>query len=626
MEVKDKMVILDELFGNYKAEWLHEEIFNFFATPSYLNTLNDRRPCVLIGGRGTGKTTVLRGLSYLGQYALNGNSIEEFDKVPYIGIYFRVNTNHVTVFSGKDVSEEMWIRIFSHYLNLIFTFEILYFLSWHRDLAKDDELLSSKACRLIATSLNLSDEIEDFDKLKDEVEQALYSFQSHINNIADDKEKQWSMSGVPVRLVTEHALKLRQFTGKSFFLLIDEYENLLNYQQVVINSLLKHVPDSYTIKIGVRENGWKVKTTLNEEEVLNDPADYVLFNIVDDFTAIENGSLFNNFAQEVCKLRLAKLYDGGLPFETMEEALASISIEEEGLRWGVADHDYCKKVETFETKSGIELNIHPLYKFFLYYWAVNHNEGLDRIVNDFINNRSQWNNRYENYRYSLLFKIKRGRGSGEISKYYAGWSTFVKLANGNIRYLMELVYKSFYFYLLNEGDINKPIPLDIQTKAAKNVGRKNLKELDGFTKRGVELTKMVQSFGTIFGQLAKDGDHLAPEIVQFEIEGVISERTSSLLSLGVMYLALVKMPANKLSGKSDVKEYMYSLHPIYAPFFGYSFRKKRKMPITNEEFLMCIDNQTEGVSAILKRKNITPEEKPIDPRQLDFFDLFDAND
>ncbi|WP_442757035.1 ORC-CDC6 family AAA ATPase [Prevotella intermedia] len=27
-----------------------------------------------------------------------------------------------------------------------------------------------------------------------------------------------------------------------------------------------------------------------------------------------------------------------------------------------------------------------------------------------------------------------------MQKYYAGWSTFVKLANGNIRYLMELIY------------------------------------------------------------------------------------------------------------------------------------------------------------------------------------------
>lgn len=626
MDTKDKLVLLDELFGNYRAEWLHEDIFKFFATPSYLNELTDRRPCVLIGGRGTGKTTVLKGLSYQGQYALNNQSLEEFDKVPYIGIYYRTNTNHVTVFSGKNISIEKWIPIFSHYINLIFTYEVLYFINWHKSLSPEDEQFSPNSCRHIASTLLLSETISSSDKLFNEIERALYTFQSSINNIADGNMPNLSMSGVPIKLVTEESLKLKQFRNKSFYFLIDEYENLLDYQQIIVNSLLKHVPESYTFKIGVRENGWRVKTTLNEDEVLNDPADYVLFDIVRDFTDKENGTLFDKFAQDVCVLRLKNLYDDGMPFACMDEALTSISIEEEGLKWGVEEHDYCKKVVEFEKEKGIDLNIHPLYKFFLCFWAVCHNEDLEAIVKDFELNRKNWNVRYDNYRYSLLFKIKRGRGSGEISKYYAGWNTFVKLSNGNIRYLMELVYKAYFFYLCSGGDISKPIPLNVQTKAAKHVGWKNLTELDGTTKKGVQLTRMVQSLGTVFGQLAKDGDNLAPEIVQFEIEGKVSERTAELLSAGVMYLALVRMPANKLSSKSDVRDYMYSLHPIFAPYFGYSFRKKRKMSISDEEFLKCIDNQAEGVSAILRRKNIVLAERTAEPKQLDFFDIFDDND
>ena len=72
MNLDEKLARLDELFGSYKAEWLNEKIFHFFAAPSYFTSLKDKRPCVLMGGRGTGKTTVLRGLSYKGQYALKG--------------------------------------------------------------------------------------------------------------------------------------------------------------------------------------------------------------------------------------------------------------------------------------------------------------------------------------------------------------------------------------------------------------------------------------------------------------------------------------------------------------------------------------------------------------------------
>ena len=54
MTLEHKLRKLDDLFGSYKAEWLNERIFRFFAEPSYFNALKSYRPCVLIGGRGTG--------------------------------------------------------------------------------------------------------------------------------------------------------------------------------------------------------------------------------------------------------------------------------------------------------------------------------------------------------------------------------------------------------------------------------------------------------------------------------------------------------------------------------------------------------------------------------------------
>lgn len=53
MTLDEKLARLDELFGSYKAEWLNEKIFHFFAAPSYFTSLKDKRPCVLMGGRGT---------------------------------------------------------------------------------------------------------------------------------------------------------------------------------------------------------------------------------------------------------------------------------------------------------------------------------------------------------------------------------------------------------------------------------------------------------------------------------------------------------------------------------------------------------------------------------------------
>ena len=620
MTLDDKLARLDELFGSYKAEWLNEKIFHFFAAPSYFTSLKDKRPCVLMGGRGTGKTTVLRGLSYMGQYALNNDDIDRFDKNNYIGVYFRCDTNHVHAFSGKGIDNETWMKIFAHYFNLILTSEILGFIDWHKELRPDDEVLSEHACGLIATSLHLGDDISSYKKLMSVLESAMYKFQANINNIVDGNMPKLSLAGDPIKIITEQARKLSQFKDKTFYLLIDEYENLLDSQQQIVNTLLKHVPQSYTIKIGVREMGWRVKHTMNPQESVIDPADYVLFNIVDEFTD-ETPEKFESFARDVCQLRIKDLLEeDGIDFD-IEQALGNLPYEEEAIRLGIEQTNLYKNVIEYEKKNGIELNISSLYKFFLAYWSTNHNRLLKDEIEDFQNNTRNWNTRYDNYKYSLLFKIRTGRGSGGIQKYYAGWNTFVKLANGNIRYLMELVYRSYYLYLQDGGDISKPISADIQTKAARNVGWKNLTELEGTWSNGAQLTRMVQTLGTIFSKLAKEGDNSAPETVQFEIEGERSERTEELLQAGIMNLALVRMPANKQSGRGSVKEFMYSLHPIFAPYFIYSFRRKRKMGLSDAEFLLCVDNPKNAVKDILTRRNVSiDEDKVVDQLSFDFFD------
>ena len=616
MTSDEKLAQLDELFGSYKAEWLNEKIFHFFAAPSYFTSLKDKRPCVLMGGRGTGKTTVLRGLSYMGQYALNNDDIDRFDLNSYIGIYFRCDTNHVHAFSGKGIDNGTWMKIFAHYFNLIFTSEILEFIDWHKKLKSDDEVLSKHACSLIATSLHLGD-VSDYKELIHVLETAMYKFQADINNISDGNMPQLSLAGDPVKIVTEQARKLRQFSGKIFYLLIDEYENLLDSQQQIVNTLLKHVPQSYTIKIGVREMGWRVKHTMNPQESVIDPADYVLFNIVDEFTD-ETPDKFESFARDVCQLRIKDLLEeDGVEFD-IEQALVNLPYEDEAIKLGVEQTCQYKNILEFEKESGLDLGVSSLYKFFISYWSENHNSMLKDTIEDYFKNRRSWNTRYENYKYSLLFKIRTGRGSGGIQKYYAGWSTFVKLANGNIRYLMELVYRSYYIYLQEGGDITKPVSADVQTKAARNVGWKNLTELEGTWSNGAQLTRMVQTLGTIFSKLAKDGENSAPEIVQFEIEGERSARTEELLQAGIMNLALVRMPANKQSGRGSVKEFLYSLHPIFAPYFIYSFRRKRKMGLSDAEFLLCVDNPNNAVRDILSKRNVKIDKEETNMYQLSF--------
>lgn len=620
MRTENMLAKLDEMFGSYKAEWLRGKIFNFFATPYYFSTLKDNRPCVLQGGRGTGKTTVLRGLSYQGQYALLHKDLQQFDRNSFVGIYYRVNTNHAHAFKGRGIDESVWSNIYAHYFNLLICWEISKFLQWHLSKSSDDELLGTHACRLIATSLHIAKEIDSFETLCYELEAAMYSFQSEVNNVTPQAIPKVSMPGDPIKIFVEQALNLQQLRGKMFYLLIDEYENLLDCQQQTINTILKHVPESYTLKIGVRELGWRIKYTQNREELLNDPADYSLINITEQFTKNEND--FATFAIEVFNLRITELFESeDVKGFSIEKALPGMSIEDESELLKVTSSDYYYKIKEFEKDSKDELNIHPLYKFFLSYWADIHHISIKDIIRDYHLSTKKWDQRYENYKYGLLFKINRGRGAVGIQKYYAGWSTYVKMSYGNIRYLMELVYRAYYIFLQNSGDITTPIPYDIQTEAAREVGWKNLTELEGYWNKGVQITKLVMSLGSLFGKIALYGDKSAPELVQFEIKDELSERTAEIINASVMNLAIIRMPSNKLSGK-EIKSYQYSLHPIFAPYFLFSFRRKRKMLFTDADILGCIDKPEVTVDDILKRRKVYIGEDYNTVKQLTLFDLW----
>ncbi len=626
MKNEELLKKLNELFGSYRAEWLKGKIFDFFAEPSYFVALKDTRPCVLQGGRGTGKTTVLRGLSYQGQYALHNNSIINFDNNDFIGIYYRVNTNHVRAFIGGGVSEDNWQRIFGHYFNLIMCREILLFVNWHKNKEESDNVLSPRICSLIAKSLHINEDCKDFSNLLELVEAAMYEFQSQINNISDGDKLQLSMPGDPIKLVTECVISLPQFSDKMFYFLIDEYENLENYQQQCLNSLLKHNTDLYTFKIGVRELGWRVKHTLNHEELLNDPADYVLIVIEEKFT---EEKYFDTFAKNVCQQRIKQLFSSEKN-ETfsIEEALPSLNMEDEAIKLDIKKSFLLEKIANIPSEYQKKIQDLPLlYQFFMSYWAENHNAMLEDIISDYLRNKSQWNTRYENYKHSMLFKIRKGRGMVGIQKYYAGWNTYIKLSNGNIRYLMELVYRAYEKHLSDDNnDIELPVSYENQTIAAQEIGMKNLRELEGLWKNGAQLTKLLLGFGRIFNVLISENGKNAPEINQISIKGNISPECNEILTAAVMNLAFVRILGNKLSNQSATRDYMYAIHPIYAPYFVFSYRRKRKMEISEQEFMGVISEPKKYIEAILKKKKIYIDITKELPIQLSLFKDFYSND
>ena len=605
-----------ELFGSYKAEWLGEHIFEFFTQPTYVPELEANRPCVLIGGRGTGKTTVLRSLSYEGRFALAG----EIETWPYYGFYYRANTNRLAAFQGPEFSDHVWRQLFGHYLNILLCGQALRFLLWYTDKRPGAVTLPAASCQKIAMSLHLPDCIS-VNALAHALELSRIGFEAYLNNMNPDDRPKLSLHGAAVDELFAAISTLPHFAGKHFFFLIDEYENFSEDQQLVFNTLIKHAGGGYTFKIGVKDLGWRTRSTLRAEEQLNSPADFVRIDIAEKL----DDDTFATFAKRVCEHRLQTIYsDVEANVLQVEFLLPTLTDEQEAVHLGVGAHVQALRPELARIEHGrwrdaVE-EMSPLEIYFVQFWSNVQGVPHSAVMTERQLEPQKWEDRYDNYKHAILFTIKKGRSG--TRKYYAGWKTFLMLASSNIRYLLELVDQTLQLHEAQASETTPqigPVTYEIQTLAAQNVGRKNLFELEG-SKNGAHLTKLLLGLGRVFEVMALNPEGHAPEQNQFHLgdTAAVPEELNGLLVAAVMQLALVRSVGNKLSDRSDMRAFDYSIHPIFAPFFVFSYRKKRKIKLSADDILGFVHQPRDTIRTTLERQGRRSDD-PL-PTQLRLFE------
>jgi hypothetical protein len=620
---------LTTLFSSYRAEWLKTELFDVFTEPTYFPQLRTHHPCFLVGGRGTGKTTALKCLSYEGQHALHSSGDFNPAAWSFYGIYHRVNTNRVTAFKGPELPESTWIRLFSHYINLRLCGSIFEFLGWYSRHTTNTEFLDADDLEEFASSINLNP-TDSTAAMARALRLELLRFEALVNNIGDAVDlPPLSIPGGPIDALTGLLQTKSEFAGRQVFFLIDEYENFEDYQQRVLNTLIKHAGEAYTFKIGVRELGFRQRSTLNENEQLVDPADYIRIDIVDQI-----GERFEDFAASVCDRRMQKALPPQVSrLASIRDYFPEVTAEQEAILLGVEEQlpaiqDKVRAASS-RTHSVWFETLRPLEQYVLNLLSATEPGGISALIVEAKSNPTKWRQRYDNYRHAALFTIRRRKRG--IRKHYAGWKVFCRLAAGNIRYLLELVDSSLLLHLDESEALTSPIPTSTQTKAAQETGRKNLRELEGLSVYGAKLTKLLLALGRVFQVMAENPEGHAPEVNQFYLSAKSSDsaetaeaehKVAEILRAAVMHLALLRISGSKLQDPADTREYDYTIHPVFAPFFGFSHRRKRKMQLSAQDVLTLIYQPAEGINNILSQQN-RAEETDL-PEQLRLFESFYA--
>ena len=605
------------LFGSFRAEWLKDDIFQLFSEPEYFPHLLGNKSCVLMGGRGSGKTTVLRCLSYEGQYALGK---QDWKSPTHVGVYYRINTNVVTAFTGPEMGPSAWRRLFGHFLNLTISAELAKYLEWHQNTIGKSEL-SEISFQRIALALGLGEK-HSLLELQHGISQAMTLLEIYVNNL-EDQRPTISQLQSPIAQFLEELKKVPGHEETAFLIVLDEYENLLDYQQKIINTMIKHSGHNYYFKIGVRELGWRVRTTVNDMESLISPADYELIHIED---RLKNN--FADFARTVCESRLRNKSVPGGNCLNMDQLLPTLTVLEESQELG-AKRRVSRLRRDLVLNHANESMIDAVDDFPLYVFYNVNNHDIEKTISDiedYVAGEKQALNKYHNYAYALLFTLA-DRGA-EITKHYCGHSSFARMASCNIRFYMQLIHECIVQQIANEQDLTVPIDCRKQTLAARNVGLNYLRELEGATSRGGQLSKMILGFGRFFQILASAPLGSAPECNQFHLRdpdsvdyGESGNAAEQLLKDGVMHLALVRSPGTKLATVADTRAWDYSLHPIFSAYFNYSSRRKRKITISDQDIIAMTRSPRSTIRKLLGRSREHLVDTAL-PQQMSMFDEF----
>ena len=262
---------LQHVFTKNRAEEIGYDVWEHFVIPPFYNRLDlqtARKPRVVVGGRGCGKTMLLRYLSHQSMFSPYRKSIPP-DALSNIGLYWRSDTQFSNVMAKRNVPDDTWQAAFNHYAALVLGLEILGSLN--------------SIARSSFPSLGLADIDEiDFGRLNAfdqhlphsasglyaKLEENLWTFVQWVNDVRKSKEPTF-LPGRDFILAIIHLIKESQlvtfFRNSVFLVYVDEYENLLECQQEIINTWLKHSEDPLIFNVAMKRNAFTSRGTVGTE-------------------------------------------------------------------------------------------------------------------------------------------------------------------------------------------------------------------------------------------------------------------------------------------------------------------------------------------------------------------------
>lgn len=278
----------------------------------------------IVGGKGSGKTHLMRYFSYQAQLIRNKEApLSGIVDDGYFGIYFQASGLHGSRFDNlPSNNDELKLSAFTFYFELWLTGQLLEsiksILSIDSSLIGNQKEFCTDILALFDEPPTASDSINSVNDLLNTIEDLLKKVDIEINNchFKDNLDIKVICSrgalifGIP-KLLSKHSPTLKDTT---FLYLADELENISKKQQEYFNTLIREKEIPATFRIGVRRHGIKTYKTLGSGEENKEGHEYEVTRLDNEFS---DESSYSDFAIELIINRLVS--KGMAPIELLND-------------------------------------------------------------------------------------------------------------------------------------------------------------------------------------------------------------------------------------------------------------------------------------------------------------------
>jgi hypothetical protein len=654
-------------FAEYNSNVMSsEQISELFAEPFDLfdikssDVLNEKTSIIFIGGRGTGKTMLLRQFSYNVQRVSLPDRMTFLEKVKnnkYVGIYFRVDNpllRSMDIISSYSNDFGFAESVFTHYFELtIFKeyLEIVKLFLADSKVEKENKIYSEIITEikklLSCPEISNVERTVGIDELITFVVNQInyiWKYQSEKAIDIEDMIKFKPTCGMMLQgqltneFLNTPIMKIIGLSDVNFLLLIDEFENFSEIQQRVLNTAMRFTKNyGARFRVGMRPNGFKTFGTLDDTDFVKEGRDYRRVDFGFPFIKKNNKPTYRNLVKIIADKRLA------LTPEYCNKSIADFLGESEDLEAEAKEivkgrdkhiEVFIKLINSHLGKNYSKNDILPLRHDNPLYEMENlrlllSGKSFEYVIKAFgdykagieSEGRKKYSNDYDK-KYKLTFVFVLCSIYRIEKKRYYSFSDYCQLSSGIVGYFIELCRRAFdiAYFKEREALFSGVISKHIQTDAAYEYAQAEREMIRRISLYGEKLSLFIDNIGNAFDVIHKDLYMRYPETNLFPvILGNLSDNNKKLLEIACMWSLLVKKPNTQDAKGNNQKQDIYYLNRVLAPAFKISYRTRgglNPVSVTNDFFETNFDP-----------KSVLPNKiKRTNERQKSLFDLDSVDD